>query len=44
MSSLHWLVVVRHAEKLQAKYGTMRAAKYLAANGVAVQVAIMLLA
>lgn len=44
MSSLHWLVVVKHSQSLQRKYGTQRAAQYLERNGVVVQVAVMILA
>ena len=44
MSRLSWLVVVRHSQHLQRKHGTQRAAQYLAVNGVAVQVAVMILA
>lgn len=43
MNRSHWLVVVKHSEKLKRKYGTLRAAQYLHRNGVAVQVAIMIL-
>ena len=44
MSSLNWLVIVKHSKKLQGKYGTLRAAQYLHRNGVTIQVAIMILA
>lgn len=44
MSRLSWLVIVRHSQHLQYKYGTKRAAEYLQRNGVAVQVAVMILA
>ena len=43
MSRLNWLVVVGQSKKLQGKYGTLRAAQYLHRNGVAVQVAVMIL-
>lgn len=44
MCSFNWMIVTSHARHLQSKYGTIRAAEYLRRNGVAVQVAVMILA
>lgn len=42
-TKVEWLVVTSHAKHLARKYDRQRAAKYLARNGVAVQVAVMIL-
>lgn len=42
MSAFESLIVISHAKHLLSKYGSLRAAKYLALNGVCISVALEL--
>lgn len=44
MSCFESMVVIKHARHLLRKYGVLRAAKYLAVNGVHISVALALCA
>lgn len=44
MSAFESMIVIKHALKLKYKYGTKKAAEYLALNNVNIEVALFLVA